>query len=105
MTGVRITALVALRVGIDVLAEVASFVYLLTYGLVHVAVVRLRRGDTAYDPEFRIPGVLYPAVPVIGVIATAAIMTQMDPVVVAGGVALVAAAAAWYYLYVRRHVE
>ena len=102
VTGVGIVALVALRVGVSVLAEVASFVYLLTYGLVHVAVIRLRRNDDEYDPEFRMPSVLYPAVPVLGAVATFAIMTQMDPVVIAGGTVLVVLGAAWYYLYVRR---
>jgi amino acid transporter len=102
VTGVGIVVLVVLQVGLDLLAEVASFVYLLTYGLVHVAVIRLRRADEAdYDPEFRIPSALYPAVPVLGAVATLAIMTQMNPVVIAGGTVIVLAGAAWYYLYVR----
>ena len=104
VTGVGIAVLVVARVGIDILAEVASFVYLLTYGLVHVAVVRLRRNDDTYDPDFRMPEVLYPTVPVLGVLATLAIMSQMNPNVIAGAIVIVAAAAAWYYLYVR-HVN
>jgi amino acid transporter len=104
-TGAGIVVLVVLPVGIDILAEVASFMYLLTYGLVHVAVVRLRRSDGAYDPTFRIPSALYPAAPVLGVLATLAIMTQMDVRVIAGGVALVAAGVAWYLLYVRYWTE
>lgn len=103
-TGVGIVAVVGVRVGIDVLAEIAGFAFLLTYGLVHVAVVRLRRGDEHYDPEFTIPGALYPAVPVAGVVATVAIMTQMSLLVIGGGLLLVAAGTAWYLGYVRvRH--
>lgn len=106
VNGVGIVALVVLQVSLDVLAEVASFVYLLTYGLVHVAVIRLRRSDEAeYDPEFRIPSALYPAVPVLGAVATFAIMTQMDPLVIAGGTVIVVIGAAWYYLYVRAYQE
>jgi amino acid transporter len=104
VTGVGIVAMVVLPVPIDVLAEVASFLYLVTYGLVHVAVVRLR-GDDGYDPHFRIPSALYPAVPILGVLATLAIMTQMDPVVIAGGAVLVVAGVAWYFLYVRVYKE
>lgn len=101
-TGVGIVALAGLQVGIDVLAEVASFLYLVTYGLVHVAVVRLRRSDDAYDPEFRMPSVLYPAVPVVGVLATLGIMTQMQPIVTAGGAAVAVAALVWYLVFGRR---
>jgi amino acid transporter len=101
VTGVGIVALVVLPVSINVLAEVASFMYLVTYGLVHVAVVRLRRRGEGYDPHFRIPDSLFPAVPVVGVLATLAIMTQMDLVIIAGGFVLVVAGAAWYFLYVR----
>ena len=104
VTGVGIVALIVLPVTIDLLAEVASFKFLITYGLVHVAVVRLR-GTDGYDPHFRIPSVLYPAVPILGVLATLAIMTQMDPIVIAGGAVLVVAGVAWYFLYVRVYKE
>lgn len=100
VTGVGIVGLAIARLQVDLLAEVASFLYLLTYGLVHVAVVQLRRHDGTYDPEFRMPGVLYPAVPVVGAFATLAIMTQMSPLAVGGGLAVVIAGALWYYVYV-----
>lgn len=53
-------------IGPDLLAEVASFTSLVSYGLVHVAVIRLRRIAEGYDPAFRIPGPLYPLVSVAG---------------------------------------
>jgi amino acid transporter len=102
VTGVGIVALAIARVGIGMLAEIASFLYLLTYGLVHVAVIHLRRNHDDYDPEFRMPSVLYPAVPVVGALATVAIMTQMNPVAIGGGVVLVVSAVGWHYFYVRR---
>jgi len=101
VTGAGIVTLVGLRVGIALLAEVASFLYLVTYGLVHVALVRLRRSDDAYDPEFRMPSVLYPAAPIVGVLATVGIMTQMQPIVVAGGVVVAVAALVWYLVFGR----
>jgi amino acid transporter len=100
-TGLGIVALLVLQVRIDLLAEVASFMYLLTYGLVHVAVVLLRRRSDSYDPEFRMPAWLYPAAPVLGVLATVGIMTQMSVVVIVAGVGLTVAALAWYLVYVR----
>jgi amino acid transporter len=101
VTGVGIAALVGVGVGIDVLAEVASFMYLITYGLSHVALIQLRRNDEEYDPDFSIPDVLYPAVPALGVLATVAIMTQMKPTVVGGGLLVIAGGIAWYFTYVR----
>jgi len=100
LTGVGIVALAIARVGIDLLAEIASFLYLLTYGLVHIAIIRFRRNHDTYDPEFRMPEILYPTVPIVGVVATLAIMTQMDPVAAAGGVLVVIGSVAWYFLYI-----
>lgn len=105
ITGVGIVALVVLGVEVALLAEVASFRCLVTYGLVHVAVVRLRRNDEADDPHFRIPDALYPAVPILGVLATLAIMTRMDPIVIVGGLVLAVAGVAWYLSSVRYRRE
>ncbi|PSP78148.1 hypothetical protein BRC81_08905 [Halobacteriales archaeon QS_1_68_20] len=100
LTGAGIALLVVLRVGIDVLAEVASFMFLLTYGLVHVALVRLRHGEMSYDPEFTIPWPLYPVAPAVGVLATLGVMAVMDPLVIFGGATIVVASVVWYYVYV-----
>jgi len=105
VTGVGIVALVVARFGIDLLAEIASFLYLLTYGLVHVAVIRYRRSHDDYDPEFRMPAVLYPAVPIVGALATFAIMTQMSPLSILGGLAVVLGGVVWYFAYVRRGAD
>jgi len=101
LTGVGVVALVLARVGIDVLAEIASFLFLLTYGLVHAAVIRLRRDGEAYDPVFAIPDALYPAVPVLGLLSTVAIMTQMGPLVIGGGLAVILGSVVWFYVVVR----
>ncbi|RQG97984.1 amino acid permease [Natrarchaeobius chitinivorans] len=77
-TGLVILALVASPLPIDTLADVASFMFLITYALVHVAVIVLRRAEPdGYEPDFRIPSGLYPVVPVLGFLACLAVMVQM----------------------------
>ena len=122
-TGVITLVLIAIGVGIGTLAEVASFMYLVTYALVHVTVVVLRRANPeAYDPAFRIPSVLYPIVPVVGMLACLVVLVQMSvefvpavfsvgpmdlalPVtptpVGAIGTVLVVFGIGWYYVYAR----
>mgnify|MGYP000123809151 CR=1 FL=1 len=120
-TGVITLALIAVGVGVGTLAEVASFMYLVTYALVHVAVVVLRRAEPDdYDPDFRIPDVAYPIVPIVGSAACLAVLVQMSidwtpyrvalggvsvtlpfsmTVVGAIGSVLVVAGIVWYYAY------
>lgn len=105
VTGVGILALVVVRVGLNTLAEVAGFLFLVSYALVHVAVVVMRRNPEAHDPTFRLSGALYPAVPVVGVLASVGIMTQMDPIVIGGGLTIIVAGAAWYLIVVRSRID
>lgn len=78
-TGIITLLLIAVGVGIGTLAEVASFMYLVTYSLVHITVVVLRRANPdTYDPAFRIPSVLYPVVPIVGFLACLAVLVQMS---------------------------
>jgi len=78
-TGIITLLLIGIGVGIGTLAEVASFMYLVTYALVHVAVVVLRRADPAnYDPSFRVPALLYPVVPIVGMLACLGVLVQMS---------------------------
>ncbi|UPV76715.1 amino acid permease (plasmid) [Halorussus limi] len=101
-TGVVILVLIASGVEIGTLAEVASFSYLITYALVHVAVVVMRRADPDdYDPSFRVPSILYPVVPVVGFLACIAVLLQMSWIVQAIGVAIVAVGIVWYFGYAR----
>ncbi|MFC3476171.1 APC family permease [Halobacterium litoreum] len=99
MAGVPVLALVALG-RVEVLAEVASFLHLVMYGLVCVALVVLRRRDPDwYDPDFRVPG--HPVVPLVGAAASFAMLLFMQPLSQAVGVALMLAAVAWYGYYAR----
>ena len=101
LAGLRVQEIVAL------LAQVASFSFLVTYGLVHVAVVVFRRADPGgYDPVFEMPRLLYPAVPVAGVAMTGVVVSQMEPLVVLVGTGIVLFGIVWYVGYARgRGVE
>ena len=96
--GLRVETIVAL------LAEVASFSFLVSYSLVHVALVVFRRADPEdYDPSFKIPDVLYPAVPVLGVVLTVVVISQMAPIIILLGLGIVGIGVGWYFVYVRDH--
>jgi APA family basic amino acid/polyamine antiporter len=54
---------------VEILAEVASFLHLVMYGLICLVLIELRRTDPDwYDPDFRAPG--YPVLPVVGALAS-----------------------------------
>jgi len=96
LAGLRVQEIVAL------LAQVASFSFLLTYGLVHVSLVVFRRADPdEYDPEFEIPGALYPAVPAVGIGMAALVISQMRLPVILVGIGIVGVGVAWYLGYAR----
>ncbi|WEL16580.1 Amino acid transporter [Halorhabdus sp. SVX81] len=123
VTGIITLVLIAIGVGIGTLAEVASFMYLVTYTLVHVAVVVLRRANPdAYEPTFQIPSVLYPVVPILGAAGCLGVLVQMStnmvPYTIAFGgmsltapvqltivgmigIVLIGFGIGWYYLYAR----
>jgi amino acid transporter/nucleotide-binding universal stress UspA family protein len=96
--GLQVQTIVAL------LAEVASFSFLVSYSLVHVALVVFRRASPdEYDPSFRIPGPLYPAAPVLGILLALLVISQMAPVIILLGLGLVGLGAGWYFVYARDH--
>ncbi|MFB6347415.1 MAG: amino acid permease, partial [bacterium] len=102
VTGLLILGLILIGTGIETLANVASFTYLVTYSLVHVAVIVMRRADPAdYEPDFRLPPVLYPFVPLSGLILTVIILLQMDALVIGIGVGIMLLSVLWYLLYAR----
>lgn len=88
MSGGPVLALVATG-QVELLAEVASFLHLVMYGLICVALVVLRRRDPDwYDPDFRMPGV--PAIPIVGAIASFGLIAFMNLLsIILGGVIIV----------------
>ena len=100
LTGVPITVLVLVG-RVEVLAEVASLLHLVMYGLVCVVLIRLRRArPPGYDPDFECPG--YPVVPLLGAGASFGLVAFMQPASLLVGGALVAASLAWYLVYASR---
>ncbi|MDQ2050647.1 APC family permease [Natronolimnohabitans sp. A-GB9] len=85
---------------VELLAEVASFLHLLMYGLICVALIALRRDEPEwYDPDFRVPG--YPLVPALGAICSFALILFMQPTSQLVGVAIMLVTAGWYLYYAR----
>ncbi|MFC6752308.1 amino acid permease [Halorubrum tibetense] len=110
VTGAITAALISLGLRIEeivaLLAEVASFSFLVSYTLVHVAVVVVRRAEPEnYDPEFEMPSLLYPAVPILGVILSFVVISQMAPIVQYIGIGIIALSVLWYFGYVRGRVD
>jgi amino acid transporter len=93
--------LVLVAVGeVQLLAEVASFLHLLMYGLLCIALLVLRRNPPDwYDPAFTVPG--YPVVPILGALASFALIGFMDRASQVIGIALMLACAGWYAYYAR----
>ncbi len=83
---------------VEVLAEVASFLHLVLYGLICVALVALRRDEPDwYDPAFRVPG--YPVVPILGALASFALIGFMQRTSQVIGLAVMFVTAGWYFYY------
>jgi amino acid transporter/nucleotide-binding universal stress UspA family protein len=100
MTGAVILGLIAFGVGIETLADVASFSFLITYSLVHIAVIVMRRANPEdYKPDFRLPAIAYPLIPILGVISCLVIVAQMRPLVLIIGGSVIGIGMLWYVAY------
>ena len=85
---------------VQLLAEVASFLHLIMYGLMCVALVAIRRDRPEwYDPDFVVPG--GPVIPVLGAIASFGLIAFMNRLSILVGIAVIAATAGWYFYYAR----
>ena len=83
---------------VQLLAEVASFLHLIMYGLICVALVVLRRRSPEwYTPTFTAPG--YPYLPIAGAVASFGLILFMDPASIAVGVVIMIASYLWYRYY------
>ncbi|WP_424019045.1 APC family permease [Halorientalis pallida] len=97
MAGGPVLALVAFG-EVEVLAEVASFLHLVMYGLICVALLVIRRDDPDwYDPDFRVPAA--PLVAGLGALASFAMLGFMQRESQIIGAAIMVAAGVWYKYY------
>ena len=82
------------------LSGAASFLHLVIYGLLNIALVVMRVADPKeYQPDFRVP--LSPITPILGAISSFALIAYIEPGVRLFGAAIVAASVLWYVFYAR----
>jgi amino acid transporter len=83
---------------VEVLAEVASFLHLIMYGLMCVALIVLRRRNPEwYSPSYRVPG--YPVVPAVGALASFGLIAFMQPASLGIGIVVMIVSYLWYRYY------
>ncbi len=99
MAGGPVIVLAATR-QVQLLAEVASFLHLIMYGLMCVALLAIRRDEPEwYDPDFRVPG--GPVIPVVGALSSFGLIAFMDRLSIGVGIAVILLTAGWYFYYAR----
>lgn len=99
LAGVPI-ALLALLGRIEVLAQVASTLHLVMYGLICLsALVMRRRASLWYRPSFRAPGA--PWLPALGALLCFGLLGFMGTPALAYSALVLAAAGGWFFLYAR----
>lgn len=85
---------------VEILAEVASFLHLVMYGLICIALIIIRRNPPEwYDPAFVLPA--GPIVAVFGAVLSFALIAFMQPLSQVLGLAFLIATSAWYFYYAR----
>lgn len=85
------------------LAAIASFAYLLTYSLVHLALIVLRFVQPSwYRPRFRCPG--YPATPLLGLGLMLLMILNLPIRTFVLGIGIMAIAGLWYWKIARFRV-
>ncbi len=83
---------------VELLAEVASFLHLVMYGLICIALLVLRRRNPEwYTPSYRVPG--YPVVPVVGALASFGLVAFMQPASIVVGIVVMGLSYLWYRYY------
>ena len=85
---------------LEVLAEVASLLHLILYGLICITLVLCRRRrELWYAPTFRIP--LYPVIPILGAVACFGLIALMEALSIYIGIGAIALSFGWFWYYDR----
>lgn len=99
MAGLPISA-IALYGGLEVLAEVASLLHLVFYGLICISLLILRRKKPVwYVPTYRAPGGYI--IPGLGAITSFGIILFMRSASLLIGLMILILSAIWYFVYAR----
>jgi len=100
MAGLPITAITFFG-GLEVLAEVASILHLVFYGLICISLVILKKKRPLwYVPTYNAPGGL--VLPVLGALASFGILFFMRSTSLLIGVTILVLSALWYLYYARK---
>ncbi len=85
---------------IAVIAGLSSFVSLLAFGTVNLALVILRKRDPQRRRPFRVPGAIrgVPVLPVVGMVLAFGLVTQLETRVIATGALIVAGALVLHFV-------
>jgi amino acid transporter/nucleotide-binding universal stress UspA family protein len=85
----------------EVLAEISSTLFMVSYALLSLSLIIMRRSRPSwYQPSFRVP--LYPILPVLAGCLSLAVTFTMAPESRAAGLILVGGNMVWYLIWVRR---
>ncbi len=89
---------------LELLATAGSVLHLVVYGLLNIALIVMREAEPdGYNPDYTAP--LYPIVPIVGAVASFALIYFIKPIVIVLCGALVVFAVLWYFFYARQRVE
>ncbi len=89
---------------INTLASIGSFLHLVIYGLLNIALLVMREADAPdYEPSFTVP--LYPITPIVGGLLSFALIYYIESIPRLVGAAIVVFAAVWYLSYARSRTE
>ncbi len=97
LVGVPIGGLIFIG-DLEVLAETASLLHLIIYGMICACVIKLRRDSPIwYVPGFKVPG--FPVLPGLGLLASLGLIIFMKPLSLFLGGAILGASVIFYFLY------
>lgn len=98
VVGIPIASLTILG-RIEVLAEVASLLHLIMYGMICLTLLKIKRTKPWwFTPAFRSPG--NKIIPFIGALFSFGLITLMQPLSLYFGAGILVLAIVWYYLFV-----
>ena len=101
-TGAAMMLLVAFVPILDI-AKLASAFQLLVFAIENLAVIAFRESKVDwYQPTFRVP--FYPWLPIVGILACIALLTQLGTMPLLGAVGITAVGIVWYQVFGRSRV-